>query len=508
MRRIAAVLVLLLAPPAWGDASTGAPQALLPTGFVIPPCPCEEELIAAAGFPENQVGYVLFDPSDGKIVTGANLDEAFIPASVMKVPTVLMALEVLGPEHQFETAVMRAGKIDTGGTLTGDLFLKGGGDPFLTSDDVLNFVLDLKDKGITKVDGKFVYDDSALIELSEINPQQPVAVPYNPGVSALSLNFNIVEMTWARDKESGDFAAVALTKSDTLDITADEVSFVTLEEAKSKKIPYLYALDPETGQEVWSLSPLLPDEGEASLPVKQPALNAAAAFRRLAADNGIELPEPVPGLTPDDAKTIKTKESVKLEKIAELILRYSNNLSAELIGLAASGKITGEKLDLATSAAELTAWLKEKLPGIDWTGFAAVNHSGLSSTSRLTPRQIAAILSYAHSETPTGFDFYSLLAKPRWQDELNEGRAADQPEIQVRAKSGTIHYARALTGYILTEEGKLLGFALFINDQEARAAYDAGLDVNELVEPPGAKAWMKRAKELEQALVKRWVLGY
>ena len=509
MKHLCATVLLLIAVPALAQSETVvAPTSLLPTGFVVPPCPCESDLIAAAAFPPAQVGYVLFDPADGSIVAGENLDQAFIPASVMKVPTMLMALEVLGPEHRFETDLLRLGKISSDGSLTGDLYLKGGGDPFLTSDDVLNFVLALKDRGVTKVEGQFLYDETALVTLPQINDQQPLAVPYNPGVSALSLNFNIIEMTWVRDGTSGLFAATALTKSDTLDVPVEIVTFDTLPEQDNKKIPFLYSPDETTGQEIWELSPQLPDEGEASLPVKNPGLNAAAAFRRLAEDNGITLESPLPGVVPEDAKLLHDKESVALDQIVKLILRYSNNLSAELMGLAATYQLTGEKLDLVASSAELSKWLKEKLPDVDWTGFVAVNHSGLSSASRVTPRQMAALLTYAQNDTAAGFDFYSLLAQPKWQDDLNEERAKDLPEIQVRAKSGTIHYARALTGYILTKEGKTLGFALFINDQEARAAYDATLDVNELAEVPGAKAWMKRAKELEQALVKRWALGY
>lgn len=494
------LLIWLAAAPAAGQ---GQPASLLPASLGPPPCPCEADLVAAEGFASTQVGYVLFDPASGAIAAAVNIDEAFIPASVLKVPTVLAALQVLGPDYQFETRVLGTAPIRDG-VLAGDLYLKGGGDPFLTTEDMLRLVRALKDRGLTRVEGRFLYDESALPRLNELNPRQPAAVSYNPGLSGLNLNFNIVQLTWSN---RGEVTGTALSRSDTIAVVADAISFAPQPQAISKTIPFL--LDREAqGGERWLLSPDLPRKGEVRLPVRQPGLNAATIFRRLAAEQGILLPEPQAARAPGEAAWELRHESVRLETAAKLVLRYSNNLSAELIGLAAALRLRDGVADLGQSGGVLTQWLKERLPKTDWSGFLATNASGLSSDSRMTPRQMMAILTEAHALRSTGSDLYQLLSPVRWSDELQKGRDRNAAELVVRAKSGTVHFSRSLAGYMLTDSGRLLGFALFINDLEARAAYDATMNQDELADPPGAAAWMKRARALERALVTRWVTQY
>lgn len=505
VRAILTAVLLLAALPVAADTTAGAPQPLLTPDFAPLACPCEADIIAEAGFTPDQVGFILFDPVKGTIVASQNADRSFIPASVEKVPTMLAGLSVLGPEHRFETQIIASRKLK-GGVLQGDLYLKGGGDPFLTTDDVLNFVLALKDQGLTEVEGQFYFDDGGLPRLAEINPNQPMAVPYNPGISALTVNFNIVELTWYRAPETGILTGTALSKSDTLDVAAEAITFEPLPEAISKKIPYLF--DRKSSTEQWLLSPDLPKEGEARLPVKHPALNAAMIFKRLAADQGLLLGDPKEATAPLNGEVLQAHKSVALDRAAQLILRYSNNLAAELVGLSTSEALGLAPADLAASGARVTDWLKAEMPGVDWTGYVAANHSGLSSDSRMTPRQMMAILSYAQGLTAQGIDLYALLAPVKWTGELMEGRDEEATDLVVRAKSGTIHFSRALAGYMLTDGGRRLGFALFIGDEALRNAYDQSINVDELVEVPGARAWMKRAKALEKTLVTRWVTGY
>ena len=351
--------------------------------------------------------------------------------------------------------------------------------------------------------------------------RQPIAVSYNPGVSALTVNFNVVEVSWARTPDTGELTGFALSRSDTLDVAAESIAFQAMPQPLSKKIPFLLdragavagqtniaAQDSLVGER-WLLSPTLPKEGEAVLPVKSPALNAAMIFRRLAADQGIALPLPEPAVAPAQGLRLLAEHgSVALDRVAALVLRYSNNLSAELVGLAATRVIGGPTDDLGRSGQALAGWLTQRIPWADWRGFVAANHSGLSSESRMTPRQAMAILQYAWGVRGEQFDLYALLAPVRWSDDLNEDRGEEETELAVRAKSGTLWYARALVGYMLTANGRTLGFALFVSDPAERAALDARMNVDELAEVPGARAWMKRAKELEKALVTRWAKGY
>jgi serine-type D-Ala-D-Ala carboxypeptidase/endopeptidase (penicillin-binding protein 4) len=70
---------------------------------------------------------------DGRMVSGTNLDTPVIPASTQKLLVGGAALDVLGADHVFTTSVAAMPPVD--GVVDGDLFLIGGGDPLLTSDD-------------------------------------------------------------------------------------------------------------------------------------------------------------------------------------------------------------------------------------------------------------------------------------------------------------------------------------------------------------------------------------
>ncbi|GAB5470650.1 MAG: D-alanyl-D-alanine carboxypeptidase [Rhodospirillales bacterium] len=488
IRRLAAILLLLVLPlPAAASESLQEDAAAL---------------IAKQGFPPDQVGYLLFDLTDGTILAERNADKPYIPASLQKVPTLLYGLERLGSNHRFGTHLLTTGTVSEG-KLVGDLYLKGGGDPFLTNDDLLELIAGLRASGIDGVAGRFIYDESALPSMTELNPSQPRAVGYNPGLSALNLNFNVLDLSWAREAGSGALAAGAVATSDATKVSVDRVTIAMLPTSRGKKVPYL----PNQGSEGegWLLSPELPKKGSARVPVKQPALHTANIFRQLALQQGIALPQPQAGVAPPESREVAQHRSPPLVQMVRLILRHSNNLSADLVALAASSHGTTPATSLFESGRRIGAWLRERVPQGDWRGLLLTNGSGLSSQSRMTARQMATIIFYGHSLIRAGVDLPDLMAKPRWQSRLKKLRKAHGQRLAVKGKTGTIYFSRAYAGYLDTKSGRKVGFALFISDLNQRSLYDQTLDVDQLAAPPGASAWMRRAKTLERELVSLWL---
>lgn len=464
-----------------------------------------DALVAAQGFPTTQVGYLVFDLSDGNILLEQNADRAYIPASLQKVPTMLYGLDRLGPWHRFSTRLLAQGKI-TNGKLVGDLYLKGGGDPFLASEDLLELIGQLNAYGVREVVGRFFYDESALPSLTELNPTQPRAVSYNPGLSALNLNFNVLELAWARDPKTGTLAAGAVSRSEATEVTADSVAIAMLPTSRGKAVPYLPSIGPEG--ESWFLSPELSKKGQARVPVKLAALNAAQIFRKLALMQGISLPVPQAGIAPPGSQPLGEHESVPLVEAVKLILRYSNNLSAEIVALLASMHGQAPVSSLQESGQRIAAWLRQRVPQGDWQGLLLANGSGLSSLSRMTARQMATILFYGYSLHRQGLDVPSLMAKPRWRKTLGKLQKKHGKHLTVRGKSGTIYFSRAYAGYLDTKGGRKVGFALFISDLNQRQVYDQTLNIDQVVAPAGAAGWMKRAKKLEREMVSLWLLSF
>lgn len=72
--------------------------------------------------------------SDGTPIVAINTSRRLSPASTMKVITTATALSVLGSDYRWHTSIAYSGEIDSCGTLHGDLFIVGGGDPTFAAD--------------------------------------------------------------------------------------------------------------------------------------------------------------------------------------------------------------------------------------------------------------------------------------------------------------------------------------------------------------------------------------
>jgi len=472
--------------------NTAADAAVAEVTGLVAAVPKAVVVGAEYGLGTENFGYFVVDVADGSVVAELNADQPFMPASVAKVPTTAAALQILGPDHRFETTVLAEGEV-VDGVLDGALTLRGGGDPVLTGDDLKQLAADIAKAGIKKVTGAFRYDASLLVETPKINALQPEVVGYNPGVSALSVNFNRVRMVWRNDDKgpSGEARAV----SDGLSLSLDAIGFAPADGPLAGP----FARAGELSEDNWQLSPKLSKRGEDWLPVRNPAPVTAAIPRLLAAKEGVELPEPTPGTAGAEAREIASHQSPDLAEIIRRVLRSSNNMAAELVGLAASRSITGRPLTLEESAETVANYWRLRVPSLDWDGFYLENHSGLSSKSRVSPRQLVAMLQAAAD--PAGDpEFYRLLRAASW-------KAPNGKAVRIRAKTGTIEYGRGLAGYVDAADGRRLAFAVFFNDFERRAALDAAFDPQVDNRDPKWRPWRRRALNLEESLLNGWATG-
>jgi len=88
-----------------------------------------------------------------------NPDTSRNPASTMKLLTTFIALEALGPAYRWKTEAYLGGSL-VNGTLDGDLYLKGYGDPYMVMERFWLFLRQLRQHGLTDIDGDLVIDNS------------------------------------------------------------------------------------------------------------------------------------------------------------------------------------------------------------------------------------------------------------------------------------------------------------------------------------------------------------
>ncbi len=450
--------------------------------------------------PLSSVGYLVVDAKTGQVVASRQPAGLFTPASAIKVPTTVAALSILGGKHRFETVLLRTGPVE-GGVLKGDLVLRGGGDPVLTTDDFAGFVKALKQAGIRRISGRFLYDAGLYPATPYIEKTHAQTAAYNPGIAALSLNFNRVKLKWTRGKEPESLDAAAYSKTDKIEIKVDFLTFGIARQ--NRDAPHGLILHRDGPGYKWLLIRRARRKGEIWLPVKRAAYHTAHVFQKFAAQKGIVLPEPIPGPPPKGSTILHRHKSDPLPRIAHKVLRYSNNMAAEMVGLAAAHRLVSYPLSIRASAVLLSSWMKSKATGAAWTGYDVHNHSGLSKDTRISPAQMVAVLRYAARQR-YGRQIYQDLLRPYY---VGGGRRERHfpKHVKVLAKTGTINYVRALAGYLTSRSKRRLVFALFISDYRAREVAAKG---GAKYKPMYVRRWMWRTRQLQRGIVRRWALEY
>lgn len=96
------------------------------------------------------------------LLYGLDPQKEMIPASITKLITAAAAINVLGVDHDFKTIAYTDDNDISDGVINGNLYLKGYGDPDLSSSDIIYLSKLITEKGIREITGNIVYDESYL----------------------------------------------------------------------------------------------------------------------------------------------------------------------------------------------------------------------------------------------------------------------------------------------------------------------------------------------------------
>lgn len=428
-------------------------------------------------------GFMVADVTNGQRIEGLNETALLAPASVAKVLTGLYALDVLGRDFRFKTEVFATGPIDDG-VLRGDLVLKGSGDPLLNTDALAKLAQAVLDAGIRRIEGRFIVDGSALKELTFIDPGQPDHVGYNPSISGLNLNFNRVHFEWK--KEGSNFSTSMDARSETRRPTVRTSRMRIVDRATP-----VYGYVDEGTHDSWTVSrQALNSYGSRWLPTRKPRAHVAEVFQALVKETGVVLPNPEIGQR-ISGSLVASHVSPPLPAVVRGMLKYSTNLTAEVLGLSATFKRSGRRMNLINSAREMNNWAFERFGVMT----KMVDHSGLGDRSRVTCAALVELLIEADRQN---FDLHELLKIIPMRDAKN--KVIKGHPTQVVAKTGTLNFVSALAGYVEGPNGQKKAFAIVSADVPRRS----NIPKNDRENPRGAAAWNKRSKRMQQRLLQKW----
>ncbi|WP_245999412.1 D-alanyl-D-alanine carboxypeptidase/D-alanyl-D-alanine endopeptidase [Paracoccus methylarcula] len=465
-----AVLTAALAAGLTGRQALARDMALgLAQRPPVKPVPGSASLIARADL-SGQVCYAVFDPSAGAMLEDGAGSASLAPASTLKMVTALYALDRLGPSHRFRTRILRAGDM---------LVLAGAGDPVLSSDDLADLAAKLVDTGQGSPK-RFAIWGGALPRIEEIAPPQADHLAYNPALSGMILNFNRVHLGWRRGGDSYEVSLEARAARN-----SPRAYTITAHPAAQQDL-FGYRFD--DGREVWTVSrSAMGRAGSRWLPVRQPELYAGDVFQTLCRAKGLVLPAPEVIDSLPAAEELVSHESPPLSRVVEEMLYYSTNLTAEVIGLHASGAP-----DLTASAAKMREWVAAQGLSDD---FSFADHSGLSAESRVSAVAMVRLLA--------GPGLEAGLPDLLKHNPLAGVADDDTPHrAEVFAKTGTLNFVSNLAGYAIAPSGRRLAFATLCSDGPRHAA-TRGQEM-----PAGVSSWTRRAKRLQHELIESWVARF
>lgn len=440
------------------------------------------EMLVAEAKLSGDVTFALADLKTGALLAARGEGVAVPPASTAKAITSLYALDHLGRDYRFTTRLLATGPL-RGGRIEGDLILAGGGDPTLSTDHLGDMAAALAKAGVREVAGRFGVWAGALPYLAAIDPGQPDWLGYNPAVGGLNLNFNRVNFTWEKANDGWQVGFDARAER-----FAPPVGMARMAVVERDLPVYTYAQ--AGGTEDWTVSKAaLRGTGSRWLPVRRPDLYAGDVFRTLAAAQGISLPAPETLSEPPLGQVLVEHQSDPLPGLLREMMKYSTNMTAEAVGMAASARI-GVTSHLG-SAEAMAGWLSM---GTGRGDARFVDHSGLGGASRVTAAGMVAALARLGPQAGLAGLMKDVTFKAH--ADLGAGRAPQR----VMAKTGTLNFVSGLVGYMTTAAGEERVFAIYAADVARRDA----VPPEQREDPPGLHGWLKRARRMQLQLLAIW----
>jgi len=152
VRRALSVFLSLLAV-AFPSAAAGATRVDVPLGSRL------ARALRVPHVPPARSAALAIDLQTREIVFRQRVAQPLAPASTEKLPLTYALLTALGPVFRIETTAESSGLV-TAGTLRGDLYLVGGGDPSLSGADLASLARQVRSAGIQRVHGRLLGDES------------------------------------------------------------------------------------------------------------------------------------------------------------------------------------------------------------------------------------------------------------------------------------------------------------------------------------------------------------
>ena len=447
----------------------GTAQAQLP--------PPVAQALTRAGIAESTVGLYVHEIGAAEPLAVHRAEQPLNPASVMKLVTTYAGLELLGPAYQWSTDIYTDGDLQNG-VLTGNLILKGSGDPKFAIEHFWQLLRALRAKGVREIRGDLILD-RGLFSTDYPDPGKfdgEPTQPYNTPPDALLTNFKTFTLTFTPEPEGK--SGVRITADPPLpqlqivsNLTLSEgpcgawqnrVKAQTQDSGDSARLTYAGTYARTCGDKIDYVS-VLSHRGYIGALFQYLWRDLGGSFKGRVRDG--ELP----------ANTVKlvSQPSLALSEIVRDINKFSNNVMARQLLLTVGAANGGAQATPERGSRAIQQLFASK--GLSMPQLVIENGSGLSRIERVSARDMGQLLltAWRSAVMPEFIASMPLVGV----DGTMVRRLTNTPVAgQAHIKTGLLNGSRAMAGYVLDAKGRRVVTVLLINHPNvynANAVQDA-----------------------------------
>ena len=422
---------------------------------------------------------VVKDVQEGRTVYSYDTDRLQSPASVLKTVATATALEILGEDYRYPTTLEYDGILENG-TLEGNLYIKGSGDPSLGSSHfapgqnkfLSTWIAALQKAGIKHITGSVISDES-IFDTEGVSIKwlrEDMGNYYAPGSYGISIFDNMYKLSL----QTGAAGTRPVLKG-----TEPDIPFIRFENylkaapvssdsayiigAPLDDVRYLYGVLP-ANREAYVLKGDIPD----------PALYLARYLTDQLQQKGIRV-DGSPSCyrieveenrwKKGERKEIVTTYSPTLREIASVCNHVSHNLYADALVKTVGLQYKPRRNEMISSFGRGVQVVKEywEKKGLDVFPLRMNDGSGLAPADKVSAGFMGELLVYMATESAVSDAFIASLPQAGIEGSVRNFLKGSKLQGKARLKSGGITGVRSYAGYI-TKDGKTYAVAVFSNN--------------------------------------------
>ena len=422
---------------------------------------------------------VVKDVQEGRTVYSYDTDRLQSPASVLKTVATATALEILGEDYRYPTTLEYDGILENG-TLEGNLYIKGSGDPSLGSSHfapgqnkfLSTWIAALQKAGIKHITGSVISDES-IFDTEGVSIKwlrEDMGNYYAPGSYGISIFDNMYKLS-LQTGAAGTRPVLKGTEPDipfirfknylkAAPVSSDSAYIIG---APLDDVRYLYGVLP-ANREAYVLKGDIPD----------PALYLARYLTDQLQQKGIRV-DGSPSCyrieveenrwKKGERKEIVTTYSPTLREIASVCNHVSHNLYADALVKTVGLQYKPRRNEMISSFGRGVQVVKEywEKKGLDVFPLRMNDGSGLAPADKVSAGFMGELLVYMATESAVSDAFIASLPQAGIEGSVRNILKGSKLQGKAHLKSGGITGVRSYAGYI-TKDGKTYAVAVFSNN--------------------------------------------